>query len=123
MLRIGRNSIDDTVCASDGGGDRSLVADVRRHRCDLSPVRGSMEDGSIRMTHRYADGHAFPSETLYDGAAQEARSPKDSHQFHIAVPIPRPAVSLPTGKAPRQDKTPFGAEAKIAGQAMSTSDL
>jgi hypothetical protein len=69
FLDIGRNSIDDTVCASDGGGDRSLVADVRRHRCNLFSVRGGMDDGSIRTTHRYANGHAFPSETLYDVAA------------------------------------------------------
>ena len=39
--------------------------------------------GSIRMTHRYANGSAFPSETLYDVAAQEARSPKKQSPIFI----------------------------------------
>ena len=38
-----------------------------------------MDDCSIRMTHRYADGHANQSEALHDVPAEEARPAKDGH--------------------------------------------
>src|SRR5215469_3092799 len=68
-LDIGGNGIDDATGTRDGSGDRALVADIRRHRCELVPLRRCW------MTHCDADGRAVTNETLDDATSQEAPSP------------------------------------------------